>query len=452
MLLVLAVAAGAIAGASLLFLQPAAAAVSVVALLTVVGILRYPFFGVIAFVVVATLLPLAVLPIRVVFAPTLIDLVLTTLLLAWIVRVLHRDERLATTHLDLLVLLFLGVAVVALILGMGLSALSDETLRLFLKLVNSTLLFFSVTQVVRTQRQVGVVLRTVLIGGTIAASVSVLLYGLPAEMTLVTLSSLDVVGYPTADVLRPVAGTETLRATGTSVDPNILGGLLMLVGVILVAQGLASKPILSPWLIAAMGLPVAVALALTYSRSAWVGLAAGVTFLAIRRERRAALLLGAAVAAVLVLPQGRAIVGRLGEAYTATDPATVMRLAEYQNAAGIIARYPILGIGFGEAPQVDLAVGVSNLYLLIAEQMGLVGLACFLAIVVAALARSLTTSPSYDSSVFGIHSALEAALVAMLVAGLFDQYFFSLAFPHMVGIFWLIVALLVVTSRHEVRP
>jgi O-antigen ligase len=195
-----------------------------------------------------------------------------------------------------------------------------------------------------------------------------------------------------------------------------------------------------------MGLPVAVALGLTYSRSAWVGLAGGVAFLAIRRERRAALLLAIGVVGVLILPQTRAIVGRLGEAFTASDQASVMRLAEYRNAAEIIARYPLFGIGFGDAPFVDLAVGVSSLYLLIAEQMGLVGLACFLAIVSVVLVRSVRASPPRGSLEHGMLSGLEGALVAALVAGLFDQYFFSLAFPHMVGLFWLIVGLLVVAS------
>jgi len=429
--------------------QPVAAAVCLIALLTGVAILRYPFAGVIAFVAVAALLPFAVLPIRVVFAPTLIDVAITVLLISWLVRVLHRDERLETTHLDQLLLLFVGLAVVSLILGMAQSAISSETLRLFLKLVNSMLLFFGVVQVVRSERQVGVVLRTLMLGGAMAAAVAVVLYVLPADMTLAALASLDVLGYPTADILRPVAGTETLRATGTSVDPNILGGLLMLVGVMLVAQGLARSPLLPRALLGVMGLPVVVALALTYSRSSWVGLAAGVAFLAIRRERRAAALLALGTAAVALLPQGRAVVGRLGEAFTASDPATVMRLAEYRNAADIISRYPIFGIGFGDAPFVDLAVGVSSLYLLIAEQMGLAGLACFLAIVFAALARSISTTPPRDSALYGMLSALEVALVAALVAGLFDHYFFNIAFPHMVGLFWLIVALLVVASHRQ---
>jgi len=447
-LVALAVAAGAFAGLSLQVASPVVAAVCLVALLASAAILRFPFFGVTAFVGIAALLPFAVLPVRVVFAPTLIDLILTVLLFSWTVRVLHRDEPIVTTHLDHLLVLFIGLAVVSLILGMGQSAISGETLRLFLKLVNSMLLFFSVVQLVRSEAQLTRVLRTLLLSGGAAAAIATVLYALPAETTLATLWSLDVLGYPTgADVLRPVAGTETLRATGTSVDPNILGGLLMLVAVVLVAQLFARRPVLSRALLGTIALPVAAALALTYSRSSWVGLVAGIAFLAVRREYRAALPLALGAAAVAFLPQGRAVLGRLGEAFTASDPASVMRLAEYRNAWDIISRYPIFGIGFGSAPSVDLAVGVSSLYLLIAEQMGLVGLGCFLAIVLAVLARSISVRPTRESALYGLLSALESALVAALVAGLFDHYFFNIAFPHMVGLFWLIVALLVVASR-----
>ena len=43
----------------------------------------------------------------------------------------------------------------------------------------------------------------------------------------------------------------------------------------------------------------------------------------------------------------------------------------------LIARYPIFGVGFTGVPDIDLYLGVSMLYLIIAENMGLVGLASF---------------------------------------------------------------------------
>jgi len=196
-----------------------------------------------------------------------------------------------------------------------------------------------------------------------------------------------------------------------------------------------------------MALPVAAALALTYSRASWLGLAVGILFLGVGRQRRALVILAVGFAAVVLLPQGRAILGRLSEAYAASDQASVMRLEEYRNAAEIIGRYPLLGIGFGGPPTVDLAPGVSSMYLLIAEQAGLLGLTCFLAIVVGVFVSSLRARPQADSRLHGMLSGLEAALIAMLTAGLFDHYFLNVSFPHMVGMFWLVAGLTFAAAR-----
>ena len=216
------------------------------ALLAAIGIvaltLRYPLSGVIVLVLIACLLPFAVLPARVVLAPTFVDLTLTAILIAWLARLLRHREDLIRTDADLPVLLFVAVAFLAFLLGTTHSSASNEGVRLFLKTINSTLLFFGVTQIVRSERDLAWVTRAMIIGGAAAAVLALWLYVLPEEATLAILSGLGPLGYPTADVLRPLAGTDTLRATGTSVDPNVLGALLMITGVLAVAQLVARRP------------------------------------------------------------------------------------------------------------------------------------------------------------------------------------------------------------------
>ena len=65
------------------------------------------------------------------------------------------------------------------------------------------------------------------------------------------------------------------------------------------------------------------------------------------------------------------------------DQAQIMRLNEFQNAATIITRYPVFGVGFGQAGELDLTTGVSSVYLTVAERTGLVGLAAFVVVMVA---------------------------------------------------------------------
>src|SRR5690606_11955870 len=88
--------------------------------------------------------------------------------------------------------------------------------------------------------------------------------------------------------------------------------------------------------------------------------------------------LGLAGLAGIALGLGSGFVERLWLGFTLQDPATKLRLQEYQNALAIIRRHPWFGVGFGDAGSIDLQEGVSSTYLTIASIGGLVGLALFL--------------------------------------------------------------------------
>ncbi|MEA3341172.1 MAG: hypothetical protein U9R15_14510, partial [Chloroflexota bacterium] len=97
----------------------------------------------------------------------------------------------------------------------------------------------------------------------------------------------------------------------------------------------------------------------------------------------------------------------------------------------------------GGSPDIDTYVGVANVYLLIAEMMGLVGLTGFL-VVMAVLfirfwrARALAaTVPELEPLWWGLH----VALIGALMGGVVDHYFFNLDFHHSVTLFWLLVGL-----------
>ena len=130
---------------------------------------------------------------------------------------------------------------------------------------------------------------------------------------------------------------------------------------------------------------------------------------------------------------------RLWEGFTFQDPATRLRLSEYENAWHIIQRHPWFGIGFGDAGSIELQAGVSSTYLTIAERAGLVGLAVFLLTVGVIVVRGLRAGVSRSSGVVG-DTALcwVGALVAALTVGVVDHYFFNPPFAHMAALFWLI--------------
>jgi len=347
------------------------------------------------------------------------------------------------------VLAFIFLALVSFAAGTA-YAITAETTRLFLKIVNSILLYFTVLNCLRTRRQLEQLVAALIVAGSAAAALGLVLYFLPAAAATRLLSALRPLGYPTADVLRYIADTDIQRAIGSAIDPNILGALLMLAAAVAVGQAVSPRPVLDRRLILALLVPLVAGLLLTYSRSSWMGLAAAGMFIGTLRHRRLwlAFLLLAVALYYGILPQGEGFVGHLQSGLQARDQASAMRLGEYRDALRLIGQYPWFGVGFGGAPAIDLYVGVSSIYLLIAEEMGLIGLGAFVVIVLALFWRSLRALPRLaDPGAQALLLSTLAAVLAALVAGIFDHHFFNLRFPHTVALFWFLVGLTVVAAE-----
>jgi O-antigen ligase len=121
-----------------------------------------------------------------------------------------------------------------------------------------------------------------------------------------------------------------------------------------------------------------------------------------------------------------------------------MRLGEYRDALRLIQAYPWFGVGFGAAPDLELYIAASSVYLLIAEQMGLVGLTAFLVVIITFVVVSLRawrriTDPEYEAVLLGALAAITAALVA----GIFDH----LHFPQTIALVWMNVGIAMVARR-----
>lgn len=450
--LLLAVAIGVAGGASVSLLPFWAGFVALAGLAAALAMLVNTQVGITAALLLATMLPFGTLPFRAVVTPSLLNLALLALCGVWVLRLLVRpEERLNLTPLGLPLIGFLGITLFAFILGSNASPDSTQ-LHNYFKFVTAILFFFSVANCIRTRDQMRWMLRVLMIGGAVAALIGLILYVLPNDLSLRALVALARIGYPDSGrVLRFVeddtSGLE--RAIGLSVDPNSFGGMLALVGALTATQFVAGRPILPRWLIAAMTLVMFVALFLTYSRAALGGLIVATMYVATLRYRRLwwAILGAGALAALLFigLGVGEQFVERVAEGVQFRDQANQMRLAEYQNAIAIIQAYPVFGIGFGAAPELDLVAGVSSIYLAIAQRTGLVGLAAFLGLMAAFYVRSWATLRAAvaagDEERAAWLVSLQAAIAAALAVGLLDHYFFNIEFSHMAALFWGTIAL-----------
>jgi polysaccharide biosynthesis protein PslJ len=342
-----------------------------------------------------------------------------------------------------------GLTVFAFLLGYG-RGYTPQTMHDFVKFLLAVGIFLLTLILVRRAKDAVLVVRMLLVGVVAASSIALLLYAGGPARTEQALTRLVPYGYPGARIVRFIEDdpARPMRAVGTGVDPNSFGGLMAVGAILGAGQLLGRRPMVNRWLAGSAMALCSIALLLTYSRGAWIGALAGLAVILMLRRRALLPALGLAGVAVVALGFGSGFIDRLWQGFTLQDPATRLRLQEYQNAIEIIRRHPWFGIGFGEAGVIDLQEGVSSTYLTVAEISGLVGLAAFLLAIGAVLLtgfRRILLQPSDE--ITDLQLTVTAAFCGILVIALVDHYFFNIRFPHMAALFWIIAGLIVSVAR-----
>jgi polysaccharide biosynthesis protein PslJ len=409
-----------------------------------------PWAGVFLFAMVVAVLPFGVIPLPIGGAQlTLVDAVLIATFTAVLGRAVFGGQLLSVGTTGAALVGFVLIIGAAFVNGMGVSPVPPELIRRVAKLIASLLFFVVAATLLTSSGRIEQLARWLMIAGAVQGAIGAVLIQLAPISQLNLLSSLRVVGYPTNDILRYVPGpnntyTDQLRAIGTSVDPNVFGGTLMLALAIIVVQWAAPRPILPRLILVLLAIPTSAGVLLSLSRASWLGLAVGLLLVGFARYRRIVVLAVLIGLALLATPVGQDVVERFISGFSTADRATAFRFGEYANAAVLIQRYPLLGIGFGQSPDIDVTAGVSSVYLLVAEQAGLLGLTVYLVALGSVwLAGWRALSRTRDARRLGLVAALFAAVTSALVAGLLDHYFANHAFPHAVALFWVYSAGLV---------
>lgn len=444
-------AGGLLAALLVAALGPIYAVVGVVALIGGLLMLRDLRWGMVALFAVIGVLPFAALPFKLGFTPTFLDLALVALFFVWIMRVAtRRQEDLVGTGLGAAVLIFAALAVFGFANGMRHGQPTVTTIRNFAELLLGILSFFLLVNNFRTQRNLDLITGLIILAGGAAATIAILFYVIPEAATVRVLDALARFNYPGGyGALRYIEDStdNPMRAIGTMIDPNVLGGFMILVAALTAPQVVSAAPLWPRrWLALILGLDL-LALYLTYSRGSLVGLAAGLLVIGVLRYRKLLLIAFIGAGLLLLLPPAEAYVAHMIEGLQLQDQATLMRLGEYKDAISLISRYPWFGVGFSGSPDANLYVGVSNLYLLMAEEMGVIGVAWFLVVIGLFLSKLFTAwrritkiappQPRREALFLG----LGAGVVGALVGGVFDHYLFNLVYPHMTTLFWLYLGL-----------
>lgn len=438
--------AGLLVGALFGSLGPIIAVGLIVALTVGILMLRSTQVGLFALVALICLLPYGALPFTIGFRPTFLDLALGSLFGVWALRLITGQQRtFISSPPGMLIFIFQGWALFIFIFGLRYGGLNVTVARNFLEVLLSISLFFLVINQVKTVEALNQLSQIIIAAGGAAAGLGIFFYVIPEIWTVQLLSLLRVFQYPTEGILRYIEDDpeQPMRAISTSIDPNALGGLLVFLTIITVAHLLAARPIMPRrylWLIGGLMLTC---LYLTYSRGSLLGVVAGLGLMSLLRYRKLIWLMLIVAILVAVLPQTQLYVERFVEGIQGEDLATQMRFGEYKDAFELISRYPLTGVGFFGTPDIDVYVGVSSVYLLLAQQVGLIGVGLYVLVGVAYVVIILTTLPRLPKG-----HPLEApllgygfAILGAMVGGVFDHFYFNLTFIHIAALYWLTMGL-----------
>ena len=448
----LGVALALILAAAVSFTSPAIVVAGMLGLAAGIIVLTNIEYGLYAVIGVAILLPFASIPVNLGFNPTFLDLALLALFAMWFARAMTRQDenverKFQFTFLGVPIVAFMTLAIFSFVIGMSHAGLQIAIVRRFAEILLAIATYFVIVNVVNTRARLSRVMRFIIIAGTVSAGLGIVFYFLPHDITIRVLSLLRYVKYPDGPgVLRFINDdTEgTLRAVSTSVDPNVLGGLMILMAGLTAPQVFSSRPILPRWFIFTAAGAMFLCLVLTFSRGAFLGFGVSLVLIAFVKYRRLIPILAIGIIVFWFIPITQEYIAHLLDAFAGADRATQMRLGEYKDAFELISRYPIFGVGFLGSPDLDTYIGVSSVYLLMAEQMGLVGVAAFLITLGIFFWNALQAwldGLRDDVLLSPILLGVCAALIGAMTAGVVDHYFFNLDFPHSVTLFWIYVGL-----------
>jgi O-antigen ligase len=176
---------------------------------------------------------------------------------------------------------------------------------------------------------------------------------------------------------------------------------------------------------------ISLAALLSVSRSAIVGVLVGFVVLlpslspSVRRKSALAAL--GAVGVIGVLVPG--MLGTIRGLFTGQDPSMTSRTNSYDTVLAFVELNPVVGRGFGTFLPVYRIL--DNQYLLLAIEIGLLGLLAFAVLLIAAIVVPLRASRHYPCSLGKVGPALAASMASGAVL---TAFFDAFSFPQAAGL------------------
>lgn len=275
------------------------------------------------------------------------------------------------------------------------------------------LLYFSVYHTVKTEKDFKNIIA--------ALSVSALL--------LAFLGFIQLAVYPDLEALEEEGWDPHInRLVSTWLDPNFVGGLFAFIISILTGLALHLRTLPRKIALAAAIFILTTAAYLTYSRSAWLALAAGIVTISLIKSRKL-LIIGLIAILIGLSASERArdrtqeLVQSVTSVFTQTaqtpDPTARLRIKSYNQTLYLIEKYPLLGVGYNNlrtvnhregfvvSEEIHNAGGSDSSLLTILATTGIIGFIPFILIYIFALrvawrtmraaAREPTAAPTHQN-------------------------------------------------------
>ena len=306
------------------------------------------------------------------------------------------------------------------------------------------LMYFSIVLGIKNSRQAYQVVGAILVSSFLVSCYGIYQYFHGAAM--LTSEWVDVAQFPTLKT----------RAFSTLQNPNLLAAFLLMV--MSLAGGIFFSTSKLRFRLPLLGVGVVALLCLlfTYSRGAWVSLVVVAVVCGFLFSRLLLWILGPALLLVGFFAREE-VLNRVTSIFNPTDTSATLRMALWESTWGMISDHPLTGVGWGAYqfvyPQYDFFIQnpetiifhAHNLYLNIAAELGLPGIAFFLLALTTHLAigfQVLRRTANRERR--GIMIGLIAIIIGVLVNGMTDYALFNIEISM---IFWLFAALICVFAR-----
>lgn len=439
---------GLLFGALALLLSPAKAFLAVVGLAGAVTILRFPFWGLVLFALVATFMPYSTvnLGIRSTVSEAILALTWGAVLWHSFLARLPDTPSLDLRPTDQMLLWLMLFSVFPFIVGqVSVHADTSGVANWLRWLLSLSSVFLCAKLLVDHKHRESLVI-ALLLGSLAMLALSIGVFVRTRSGAGIA-PILALFNYGNFDMLKFGLEAMSSRMGSPWMHPNAIGGIMALLLPLAFCFGMTEQG----WK-RALGLSVAclgaAALLLASSRGAMVSLALVLMWMATRRVPYTGrlLMIGAALTVALVMAYPP-LQERLATIFSSDNASTEVRFDEYRMFPQAVLAYPF-GIGFKVDPPVpgtDL-LGISNLWLNFIYKTGIVGMLFFVAVTLRWWREARPQSgPIRLTKDNALWLGTTAGILSALVSGLFDHYF-SFAVV-MVALFWLMVGINVLEAR-----